>query len=208
MTTPAASREPDREASAWRSAAEDTPADLAALYRRAAEFIRVNGYDGATASGDYEGSTGVSITGALRYAARTWVADGARRGDPIRSDPADIPDLTEELETRLAGALYLAGQLTRRTRIDDLPDQVAEWDGERVRIFASTRYRYHTEDEAVAVLELAAAMLDTITGPEPGTAGQMKTTPVHYLRKPDEQAIADVLLTEKVTRPADGTTAP
>jgi hypothetical protein len=203
MTAPAASREPGQEtASAWLSPAGDTPADFAALYRRAAGFIRVNGYDGYTASRGYEGSTGASITGALRYAARTWVADGARRGDPVRSHPADIPGLTEELETRLAGALYLAGQLTRRTRIDDLPDQVAEWDGEQVRKFASTRYRYHTEDEAVAVLELAAAMLDAIAAPETGTAAQMPATPVRYLPKRDQQTIAGVLLSEKPARPA------
>lgn len=123
----------------------------------------------------------MSIGDALRYAAHSRVTDGSHRGGLIRNDPAEVPGLAQELETRLAGALYLAGQLTRRIRIDDLPGQVAEWEGEQVRIFATVRYRHHTLDEAVAMLELAAAMLDVVAAPQAGSAGQMQATPARHL---------------------------
>jgi hypothetical protein len=137
----------------WQSRAGDTPAGLAALYRDAARRIRTCGYDGATVTGDYEGSHGISITTALRHA--------AMQRD---QNTADAADLTEELETRLAAVLYLTGQLTYRTGIRDLSDQVAAWENDLPAVAGSwpVRYRWHTQDEAVAVLETAAALLDTL----------------------------------------------
>jgi len=141
--------------SVWQSRAEDTPAGLAALYRDAAQRIRACGYDAATVTGDYVGSRGICITTALRHA--------AMQRD---QNTADAPDLSEELETRLAAVLYLTGQLTYRTGIRDLPDQVAAWESDLPRVEGSwpTRYRWHTQDEALAVLETAAALLDSLGG--------------------------------------------
>ena len=134
----------------WQSRTEDTPADLAALYRRAAEIIRDRGYDPYD---EYEHAQGISIGAALKLAASA-----------VRDDWRDVADLAEELETRLAGVLYVTGQAFYRTGIRDLSDTVASWERSHVRIYASTRLRSRTQDEATAVLETAAAMLTMIDG--------------------------------------------
>jgi hypothetical protein len=143
-------------AATWRSRAGDTPAALAALYRDAAQRIRTCGYDAAVGPGDfYQGHKGISVQVALRQA--------AMQRD---QNTADAADLAEELETRLAAALYLTGQLTRRTSIHDLTDQVAAWESDLPEVEGAwpVRYRWHTQDEALAVLETAAALLGTLGG--------------------------------------------
>jgi hypothetical protein len=139
---------PAAEVTIWQSRDELTPADFAALYRQAAEIIRTRSYDQYD---EYEGAEGVSITTALRLAA-------AER----HADPRDAADLTEELETRLAGVLYVTGQAFYRTGIRDLSDTVASWERASVRVYASTKHRSRTQAEAAAVLEAAAAMLAAI----------------------------------------------
>jgi hypothetical protein len=154
-------------ASTWRSRAGDTPAGLAVLYRDAAQRIRTSGYDAATVTGDYEGSHGISITIALRQAAETcWAERAPERGLLPREVAMDAADLAEELETRLAAVLYLTGQLTYRTGIRDLPDCVAGWERDLPQVEGSwpVKYRWHTQDEALAVLETAAALLDSLGG--------------------------------------------
>jgi hypothetical protein len=138
------------EVTVWQSRTDDTPADLAALYRRAAEIIRVRGYDPYD---DYEQATGISMTTALNLAAAGHV-----------TDPRDVADLAEELETRLAGVLYVTGQAFYRTGIRDLSDTAASWERASVRVYASTKLRSRTQAEATAVLELAAAMLGILSG--------------------------------------------
>jgi hypothetical protein len=140
----------------WQSRAGDTPAGLAALYRDAAQRIRTCGYDAAVGAGDfYEGHKGISVQVALRRA--------AMQRD---QNTADAADLAEELETRLAAVLYLTGQRTQRTGIHDLSDQVAAWESDLPPREGSwpVRYRWHTQDEALAVLETAATLLDTLGG--------------------------------------------
>ena len=136
------------EPALWQSRDGLTPADFAALYRQAAEIIRARGYDRYD---EYEHASGVSIGTALALAAAAHV-----------TDPRDAADLTEELETRLAGVLYVTGQAYCRTGIRDLSDTVASWERASVRVYASTKYRSRTEAEAAAVLEAAAAMLAAI----------------------------------------------
>jgi hypothetical protein len=150
----------------WQSRAGDTPGGLAALYRDAAQRIRTCGYDAATATGDYEGSHGISITTALRLAAETCGAQTRGEGISGPYTAADAADLAEELETRLAAVLYLTGQLTHRTGIRDLSDQVAAWESDLPRMVGCwpARYRWHAQDEALAVLETAAALLDALGG--------------------------------------------
>jgi hypothetical protein len=140
----------------WASRAGDTPAALAALYRAAAQRIRTTGYDACEVTGPYEGQQGISICTALRQA--------AMQRD---QNTADAADLAEELETRLAAVLYLTGQLTYRTGIRDLSDCVAGWERDLPQVEGSwpVRYRWHTQDEALAVLETAAALLGVITDP-------------------------------------------
>jgi hypothetical protein len=153
-------------ASTWRSRAGDTPAGLAALYRDAAERIRTCGYDAATVTGDYEGSRGICITTAVRQAAETYGAQTRAEGIFGPYTAADAADLAEELETRLAAVLYLTGQRFYRTGIHDLSDQVAAWESD-LPLDASrpgVRYRWHTQDEALAVLETAAALCATLGG--------------------------------------------
>jgi hypothetical protein len=88
---------------------------------------------------------------------------------------ADAADLAEELETRLAAVLYLTGQLTRRTGIHDVSDQVAAWESDLPEVEGSwpVRYRWHTQDEALAVLEAAAVLCATLAvcHDRPGRAG-------------------------------------
>jgi hypothetical protein len=144
-------------ASTWRSRAGDTPAALGALYRDAAQRIRTCGYDAAVGGGDfYQGHKGVSVQVALRQAAETYYQDNYY----------DAADLAEELENRLAAVLYLTGQLTQRTSIHDLPNQVAAWESDLPPVEGSwpIRYRWHTQDEALAVLETAAALFGTLCG--------------------------------------------
>jgi hypothetical protein len=152
--------------SVWQSRAGDTPAGLAALYREAAQRIRTCGYDAATATGDYEGSHGININTALRQAAETHGAQTRGEGIFGPYTAADAADLAEELETRLAAVLYLTGQLTYRTGIRDLSDQVAAWESDLPPREGSwpVRYRWHTQDEALAVLETTATLLDTLGG--------------------------------------------
>ena len=107
------------EPAVWQSRDELTPADMAALYRQAAEIIRTRSYDQYD---EYEHAHGVSITTALRLAASRPV-----------TDPRDAADLAEELETRLAGVLYVTGQAFCRTGIRDLSDTVASWERASVR---------------------------------------------------------------------------
>ena len=148
----------------WQSRAGDSPAGFAALYRDAAQRIRASGYDAATVTGDYEGSHGISITTALRLAAETYGAHTRGEGIFGPYTAADATDLAEELETRLAAVLYLTGQLTYRTGIRDLSDQVATWETDLPRVEGTwpTRYRWHTQDEALAVLETAAVLCDAL----------------------------------------------
>jgi hypothetical protein len=140
----------------WQSRVGDTPAGLAALYRDAAQRIRISGYDAAVGAGDfYAGHKGISIQLALRQA--------AMQRD---QNTADAADLAEELETRLAAVLYLTGQHTRRTGVHDLSDQLAVWEADLPPIEGCwpVRYRWHTQDEALAVLETAAALLGSLGG--------------------------------------------
>ena len=147
MTT-VTSTEP--EVTVWQSRDDDlAPADFAALYRHAAEIIRTSGYDPYD---DYEYAHGVSIGTALASAAMARTRDSA-----------DASDLTEELETRLAGVLYVTGQAFYRTGIRDLSGTVASWERTSVRIYASTKYRSRTQAEAAAILETAAEMLTVIS---------------------------------------------
>ena len=138
----------DQPAAVWQSRDDTAPADLAALYRHAAQLIVDRGYDPYD---EYEGAKGISIPTALHLAASGHV-----------TDPRDAADLTEELETRLAGVLYVTGQAFYRTGIRDLSDAVGSWERTSVRVYASTKLRSRTQAEAVAVLETAAAMLGTI----------------------------------------------
>jgi hypothetical protein len=149
-------------APSWRCTDPDlTPAAFSALYTAAAAAIRNAGYDGATATGDYEGSHGISITAALRTAAEHHAASSRPGGIYGTYTAADTADLTGDLELRLAAVLYLTGQLTRRTHIGDLADTVAGWEGSP--FFDGPACRYRTQDEALTVLATAAAMLATIT---------------------------------------------
>jgi hypothetical protein len=150
----------------WQSRAGDTPAGLAALYRDAAQRIRTCGYDAATATGDYEGSHGISITTALRQGAETFGAHTRGEGIVGPYTAADAADLVEELETRLAAELYLTGPHTCRTGIHDLSDQVTAWESDLPAVERSwpVRYRWHTQDEALALLETAAALCDALGG--------------------------------------------
>ena len=151
----------------WQSRDRGHPASLAALYRDAAQRIRARGYDAAVGGGDfYQGHQGISIQVALRQAA---AAHGAQtRGEGIFGPytEADVADLAEELETRLAAVLYLTGQRTYRTGIQDLSDQVAAWEAGLPSDVSrpGVHYRWHTQDEALAVLETAAALCDALGG--------------------------------------------
>jgi hypothetical protein len=150
----------------WQSRAGDTPADLAILYRDAAGRIRAAGYDAATVTGDYEGSHGISITTALRQAAETYGAQTRAEGIFGPYTAADAADLAEELETRLAAVLHLTGQRAYRTGIRDLSDEVAAWESDLPLDTSrpGVHYRWHTQGEALAVLETAAALLDSLGG--------------------------------------------
>ena len=132
----------------WQHRDDDPPAAFAALYRHAAQLILDRGYDPYD---DYERAEGISIGTALRLAAAARV-----------TDPRDVADLAEELETRLAGVLYVTGQAFYRTGIRDLSDTATSWERASVRIYASLKHRSRTQAEATAVLELAASMLGTI----------------------------------------------
>jgi len=141
---------PAAEITVWQSRDDDlAPADFAALYRCAAEIIRDRGFD---PHDDYEDARGISIGAALKLAASA-----------VRDDSRDIADLAEELETRLAGVLYVTGLAFYRTGIGDLSDTAASWERTSVRIYASSKHRSRTQAEAVAVLETAAAMLAVIS---------------------------------------------
>lgn len=140
---------------AWYSRAGDTPAQIAEDFRNAIDCLEVRGYDGATASGDYEGSKGISLVGALRQAA-------AVRYGP---DSPDAHDLAEDLETRLSAVLYFMGRISQRSNITDLSNQASMW--EEMLIGdppLSGSYRYHTKAEAVELLELAARMAEVAGG--------------------------------------------
>ena len=117
-------------------------------------------------TGDYEGSHGISITTALRQAAETFGAHTRREGIFGPYTAADAADLAEELETRLAAVLYLTGHHACRTGIHDLSDQVTVWESDLPAVERSwpTRYRWHTQDEALAVLEAGAALCATLGG--------------------------------------------
>lgn len=120
----------------------EEPATLAALYRAAASLIRERGYDACEASGPYEGGAGISLGTALRLAAED-ASDGG----------------LYELETRLGGFLYLTGQ--RRTfsrRYTSVADQVASWE-----LDLGFPPRWKTQDEALAVLDGIAAVLDGLS---------------------------------------------
>ncbi len=141
-----------RPVTLWKSRAGDTPAQLAACYRKAAAIITTLGYDPATASGAYEGQHGASITTALRTAASMCAGT-----------PADVADLAEELETRLAGVLYLTGQEWWRTGVRDMSAVPAHWEDCASRV-NEPGFRYPTQDEAVAVLGLAARLIEATGG--------------------------------------------
>jgi hypothetical protein len=148
----------------WQCRNDTAPADFAALYRHAAQLIRARGYDPYD---DYADAAGISIGTALRKAAEAYDANIRPAGSLPGRDEACIADLTEELETRLAGVMYVTGQAFYRTGIRDLSDTVAGWERTSIRVYASTRYRSRTQAEASAVLEVAASMLTTI--PADGT---------------------------------------
>jgi hypothetical protein len=141
----------------WQSRAGDTPATLAGLYRDAAQLIREHGYTPRPGGARRDVSGPHSVSSAIEAAAIT----------AYPGDRADAMDLAEDAHTRLAAVLYLTGQLTRRTHIYDLPDQVAAWECDPPRVEGSwpVRYRSRTQDEALAVLETAAALLGVITDP-------------------------------------------
>jgi hypothetical protein len=152
---------------AWSSRAGDTPAVLAALYRDAAQRIRTCGYDAAVGGGDfYKGHKGISIQVALRQAAETYGASTRPEGTFGAYGEADVADLTEELETRLAAVLHLTGQRAYRTGIRDLSDEVAAWERDLPLDLdrPGAHYRWHTQEEALAVLEAGAALLDVLGG--------------------------------------------
>jgi hypothetical protein len=140
----------------WQSRAGDTPATPAALHQDAAQLVRENGYTPRPEGARWDVTGPHSVSSAIEAAAIRAYPD----------DRADAMDLAEDAHTRLAAVLHLTGQLTRRTHIYDLPDQVAAWECDPPRVEGSwpVRYRSRTQDEALAVLETAAALLGGAPG--------------------------------------------
>lgn len=100
-------------------------AEFAAMYHEAAETIKARGYNANEVQG-FDGTPGLSITGALRLAALDYVtaADPEGTSDQHIRTTADI---TEELETRLSAVLFVLGQVHTRTGIRDLSDIHVGW---------------------------------------------------------------------------------
>lgn len=130
----------------------DTPATLAAVFASAAALIRANGYTPYYAGARWDTKEPQSISSAIDAACIT-----------ARPDVRDAEDLSEECHVRLAGVLYLTGQLISRIGITgDMADQLGAWESTPVRIYATTRHRPRTACDALALLDTAAAMLTAI----------------------------------------------
>ncbi len=135
--------------SLWHAAGGDSPSSFAGLFRQAAKLIRSGGYSPAPEGWQAEGPQ--SVSSAIVAAARLAYPDS----------PADAAGLAEDAHARLAGVLYLTGAVRRRTSIRDICDSAARWeDGEFTGWPA--RLTRRTQDEAIGLLETAAAMLGAL----------------------------------------------
>lgn len=138
----------------FRDRADMAPATFAALYRDAASRIRATGYETYP---EYEGTTGLSVGLALAEAAGAWIAAN------LTDQAVMIPvDLAEELETRLAGVMYALGVVTFRTNISDVPDVVAAWERDNSFNLIRRPTGHPTAEQAIALLESAAVMFDSM----------------------------------------------
>jgi hypothetical protein len=133
----------------WTACMSETPAQVARLLLQAADYITGQGYDPHGSYGNYSGSEGTNITDAVKYAI---TAHAAAAGITVDGH-ADIEELTEQIETRLAGIMYATGAAARRTSILDISDTVAHWELGRADMHTATA------EEAVGLLKTAATML-------------------------------------------------
>ncbi len=135
----------------WQSRADDSPADLAGLFRQAAKLISAEGYSRLPEGIRWQADGPHSVCSAIEAAALLRYPD----------DRADAADLAEDAHARLAGFLHLTGQRTRRTGIADMCYEVYLWEDRRPTGWPQ-RGTDRTQAEAAAVLESAAALLDVV----------------------------------------------
>jgi hypothetical protein len=148
------------------SIAEDGIAVLSGIYLQAADEIGRRGYSPFS---EYEGELGICIGQALKYAAAAHIEAAITSGAALGTWNWDVDDLAEELETRLAAVLYLTGRAGARTNIRDFPDTVYSWERNSYhnrtdRALKHGQYGYPSQDDAIALLKAAAAIITAAAG--------------------------------------------
>ena len=133
----------------WDSYTGENAKATAGMLARAAELIDERGHNPYP---EYEDSgPGLSIRGALEAAAAEFITAAYQL-----TEPHWAADLADELETRLAGVMYVAGICRRRTNVQDVNDAAVGWERSHYEWPAHPR-RSPRKNDVVRLLKLAAA---------------------------------------------------
>lgn len=133
----------------WDSYTGENAKAAAGMFARAAELIDERGHE---AYPEYEGSgPGLDIRGALEAAVAEFITAAYHLTGPHWAG-----DLADELETRLAGVMYVAGICRRRTGVQDVNDAVVGWERSHYE-WPGQPSRRPGKNDVVRLLKLAAA---------------------------------------------------
>lgn len=145
--------------SVWYSNMDHQPSLFARIYSDAAAIIGDRGYQPMPEGLRFEiAADGESVSSAIDAAClNILLHDGEHAAGSVPVREAEI--LSEIAHERLAGFLLMVG---RRSYPRDITDLVYSWDRDSFRVYAGSKHRYHTADEAVAMLEQAARCMQAI----------------------------------------------
>lgn len=136
---------------------------IGVLFSRAADQLEQHGFSHYSASEDPQ-VTGLSLWDALDRVISEHLQT-VRKGQALEPDQHDHDKLREEMELRLAGALYVSGALRGRPH-GDLEGELFSWVRNPVYFFGdSTSNRagyYRNGADVIRLLKVAAVMVTTV----------------------------------------------